>query len=163
TDFRRKSVSGTAIAAGYCMFIENGTTGIAGLGLAIVHIKTAAASRAAGDPLPDNRVARRIALVEAAGGLSVEKDVSRGEGAAVGASKPLSQPLGQSLQRRRTIEWLQPHVQQTEPLLVSLRNAQGLIELFFRFHFEAATGAKNLRQTMVIPSPQVVVRAVLNV
>src|SRR5438128_7898359 len=65
------------------MFIENGTTGVAGLGLAIVHIKTAAASRAAGDPLPDNRVARRIALVEEAGGLSVEKVVFSGEAAAV--------------------------------------------------------------------------------
>ena len=66
------------------MFIENGISGIAGfLDLAIVPIKRAMAGSAKQRPEPKPGVARKIALMEEAGGVSVEKLLVCGEPSAV--------------------------------------------------------------------------------
>ena len=66
------------------MFIENGISGIAGfLDLAIVPIKRAMAGSAKQRPEPKPGVARKIALMEEAGGVSVEKLILSGEPSAV--------------------------------------------------------------------------------
>ena len=66
------------------MFIENGISGIAGLlDLAIVPIKRAMVGSAKRRPEPKPCVARKIALMEEAGGVSVEKLILSGEPSAV--------------------------------------------------------------------------------
>jgi len=66
------------------MFIENGISGIAGfLDLVIVPIKSALVGGVIQRPEPNPGVARKIALMKEAGGVSVEKLILSGEPSAV--------------------------------------------------------------------------------
>ena len=66
------------------MFIENRFSGIAGfLDLAIVPINTGLRGGAKAAPEPNGGSARKIALVEEAGGVSVQKLLFSGEAAAL--------------------------------------------------------------------------------
>src|SRR5207249_6608131 len=62
----------------------------------------------------------------------------------------------------RRVKRLQPHIIWAETVRVLLGRTQSLIELYFRFDFNAATGSEHLRQSMVIPYQKVIVRAVVN-
>lgn len=76
------SVAGTGIAGRENMFIENGNSGIAGfLDLAVIPIKTVLVGSPKASPIGVG--ARRIALMEEAGGVSVEKLLLSGGPAAV--------------------------------------------------------------------------------
>ena len=76
--------SGTGIAEERDMFLKNGISGIAGfLDLAIVPIKSALAGDPGSGQDPSGAVVRKIALVEEADGVSVEKVLFSGETDAV--------------------------------------------------------------------------------
>ena len=75
----------------------------------------------------------------------------------------LCQSLGEALKRRRTVERIEPHVEQTKTVGMQSRSVQRMIELFFGFDGKPPACPNHLGDAAVIPGEQIIVRAVLDV